>query len=226
MHINLDQRKILWMAGEITLARRRIREALHLMQTQEDKAFFESCYRFEKEEFKKFAHLYLFESPEFLEAIRSGDHDSIAEALSFLEADPYCFRSGYIKKKLCSALKQAPLERDERNKVRELVLKALCTQRPVSFKDYVSLGCRFYTPGFRVKAEKMKIIPFKYIILRKRLLVKRLEEEGAKRSKLPQHAAEKFPLHHAPSSGSTAPALPLFSYIAQAFRRILRFQFR
>ena len=226
MPITPDQRKILWMAGEITLARRRIREALQMMGTQEDKAFFESCYRFEKEEFKKFAPFYLFESPEFLEAIRSGDHDSIAGALSFLEADPYCFRSGYIKKKLCSALKQAPLERDERNKVRELVLKALCTQRPVTFKDYVSLGCRFYTPGFRVKAEKMKIIPFKYIILRKRLLVKRLEEEGAKRSRLPQLTAAKIPCHPRPPSGSTAPALPFFSHIARTFRRIIRFRFK
>ena len=226
MHINLDQKKILWMAGEITLARRRIREALYLIQTQEDKAFYESCYRFEKEEFKKFAPFYLFESPEFLNAIRSGDHDSIAGAFAFLEADPYCFRSGYIKKKLCGALKNAPLERDERNKVRVLVLKALCTQRPVSFSDYISLGCRFYTPTFRLRAEKLKIIPFKYIIKRKALLVKRLNEEGLKRSKTlsaQQHSFKPPPLKH---SGGTPSSPPFFLHVAKLFRRLLTFRLR
>ena len=129
MIIGLKKDKLLWMAGEITLARRRIREAVHLMQHDEDREFFASCYRFEKSQFKNFERFYLFESPEFIDSIRHGDHDAIAEALLFLEADPYCFRSGYMKKKLCHALKQAPLEKEERFRIRALILKAVCVQK-------------------------------------------------------------------------------------------------
>ncbi len=181
MIIGLKKDKLLWMAGEITLARRRIREAVHLMQHDEDREFFASCYRFEKSQFKNFERFYLFESPEFIDSIRHGDHDAIAEALLFLEADPYCFRSGYMKKKLCHALKQAPLEKEERFRIRALILKAVCVQRPVSFADFASLASSVYTPGFHLRAVNLKIIPFKYIFLRKKLLLQKLEKEYALR---------------------------------------------
>lgn len=177
----LKKEKILWMAGEITLARRRIREAVFLMQTDEDKDFFADCYRFEKEQFKQFHQFYSFESAAFLNAIRQGDHDAIGEALLFLEADPYCFRSGYMKKKLCHALKQAPLLREERFRIREIILNNLCRQRPVSFRDFAALACRVWTPGFHARVQKMNVIPFKYIIIRQKQLLKKLEEERLQR---------------------------------------------
>lgn len=176
MLIGLKKEKLLWMAGEITLARRRIREAVRLIQSDEDKDFFCQCYNFEKEQFKQFALFYLFESPEFLAAVRRGDQDAVGEALLFLESDPYCFRSGYIKKKLCHALKKSPLDREKRARIRNYVLHAVCIQRPVSFKDVAALGAHFYTPGFHARAEKLNIIPFKYIIARKKYLLKKLAE--------------------------------------------------
>ena len=176
MLIGLKKEKLLWMAGEITLARRRIREAVFLMQNDEDRDFFSQCYHFEKEQFKQFAPFYLFESPEFLAAVAQGDPDAVGEALLFLESDPYCFRSGYIKKKLCHALKKAPLDREKRSRIRNYVLSCVCIQRPVSFKDIAALGAHFYTPGFHTRAENLKIIPFKYIIARKKHLLKKLAE--------------------------------------------------
>lgn len=184
MFIGLKKDKILWMAGEITLARRRIREALTLMESEGDKDFFADCYRFEKSQFRNFDAFYLFESREFLDSVRQGDRDAIAEALLFLEADPYCFRSGYMKKKLCHALKQAPLNREERFQIRNLLLRNICVQRPVSFKDFAQLSCRVWTPGYHARVKKMKIIPFKYILKRKELLLQKLEEEEKKRSKI------------------------------------------
>ena len=173
MLIGVKKEKLLWMAGEITLARRRIREAVRLMQSGEDRDFFCQCYNFEKEQFKQFALFYLFESPEFLAAVGQGDPDAVGEALLFLESDPYCFRSGYIKKKLCHALKKSPLDREKRARIRNYVLHAVCIQRPVSFKDVAALGAHFYTPGFHTRAENLKIIPFKYIIARKKYLLKK-----------------------------------------------------
>ena len=176
MYIGLKKSKLLWLAGEITLSRRRIREALLLMQNDVDKDFFAACYHFEKNYFKEFSQFYLFENRLFLDSVRQGDHDAIAEAILFLETDPYCFRSGFIKKKLCRALKQAPLDREERTALRNIVLNAVNIQRPVSFSDFAALGCRLYTPGFHNRVQKLKIIPYKYIAERKRFLLRRLEE--------------------------------------------------
>lgn len=223
MLIGLKQTKLLWMAGEITLARRRIREALQLMESSNDRAFFESCYHFEKEQFKQFDRFYLFESPDFLAAVRQGDHDAIAEALLFLEADPYCFRSGYMKKKLCSALRHAPLVREERHRIRELVLKAVNIQRPVSFAGFASLGSCFYTPGFHTRARNLKILPFKYTRLRKNLLLKRLDEAKLRQEKsCPREQCAATPV---PSS-ETPPALPLLKRFfpgARVVERVLAF---
>ena len=205
MLIGLKPGKLLWMAGEITLARRRIREAKELMKSSEERAFFESCYHFEKEQFKQFASFYLFESPEFLAAVRQGDHDAIAEALLFLEADPYCFRSGYMKKKLCSALKHAPLAREERHRIRALVLKAVNVQRPVSFADFARLGSSFYTPGFHTRVRELKILPFKYTKQRKNLLLKKLDEAKEQKGNF---SFDTTTVSTPPPSSKTPPALP------------------
>lgn len=176
MRIGLKKEKLLWMAGEITLARRRIREAVFLMEHDEDREFFERCYHFEKSIFKNYDRFYLYEDKTFLDEVRSGDRDAIGEAILFLDVNPYCFRSGFIKKKLCRALMNAPLNREERWHLRQIVIEAINTQRPVSFKDFVSLGCRLYTPGFHLRIKRLKVIPFKYIINRKKYFLQRLEE--------------------------------------------------
>ena len=219
MIIGLKKSKLLWMAGEITLARRRIREALYLMEHDEDKEFFADCYRFEKSQFKNFERFYLFESPEFIDAIRQGDHDAIAEALLFLEADPYCFRSGYIKKKLCHALKRAPLEKEERFRIRALILKAVCVQRPVSFADFASLASSVYTPGFHLRAANLKVMPFKYMQLRKKLLLQKLAELYAQR-KDQENITEKtaaLPSFPSPSSSFEKPRPFLYQLAAFLF---------
>lgn len=183
MYIGLKKEKLLWMAGEIHIARRRIREALDRIEHDEDKEFFRSCYRYELECFKQYHKFYLFEHREFLTALRRGDHEAIREAMTFLEADPYCFRSGYIKKKLCSALKNAPLLPEEKAKLRQIILEILLVQRPVSFRDFVSLGCRLYTPEFHTQVADLKVPALPYLEKRKKFFLARLKEEAEKQKK-------------------------------------------
>lgn len=183
MYIGLKKEKLLWMAGEIHIARRRIREALDRIEHDEDKEFFRSCYRYELECFKQYDKFYLFEHREFLNAIREGDHESISEAMTFLEADPYCFRSGYMKKKICSALKNAPLFPEEKEKVRQLILEILLVQRPVSFGDFVSLGCRLYTPEFHAQVTDLKVPNLLFLERRKKFFLLRLKEEAEKQAR-------------------------------------------
>ena len=187
MEPELKKEKLLWLAGEIHLARRRIREAVFMIENSDDPEFFRSCYRYEVDSFKQYAPFYAYENPEFLAETAQGDRDAVRKAIGFLEADPYCFRSGYIKKKLCTALKKAPLTREERAQLRTVVLERLQTQRPVSFRDIASLGCHLYTPGFHERVRKLEMIPFKYLLARRKRFLALLEAEAKKRqsAKLP-----------------------------------------
>ena len=183
MYIGLKKEKLLWMAGEIHIARRRIREALDRIEHDEDKEFFRSCYRYELECFKQYHKFYLFEDREFLESLRQGERDAVAEAITFLEVDPYCFRSGYIKKKICSALKKASLLPEEKEKLRQIILEILLVQRPVSFRDFVSLGCRLYTPEFHAQVADLKVPALPFLERRQRFFLARLKEEAERQKK-------------------------------------------
>ena len=173
--------KLLWMAGEIHLARRRIREAVFMIKNSDDPDFFRSCYRYEIEVFKQYEPFYAYESKEFLQEIAHSDRTAIEKAIVFLDADPYCFRSGFIKKKLCSALKKASLTREDRARLRNIVMKSLLRQRPVSFADIASLGCHLYTPGFHERVKKLDLIPFTYLLRRRQRFLRLLDEEVKKR---------------------------------------------
>jgi|GEM_PF-1895352 len=181
----LKKEKLMWMAGEIHLARRRIREAIWQINNSADPEFFRKCYRFEIDNFKQFAPFYAYEDKEFLKSIVQGNHDEIQLAIDFLEADPYCFRSGYIKKKLCTALKKAPLTREERSRLRNIILQLVSTQRPVSFADIASLGCCLYTPGFHTKVKQLNLIPYKYLLQRQKRFLYLLDVEVQKRKNIP-----------------------------------------
>ena len=167
----------MWMAGEIHLARRRIREAYFMISSSSDPEFFRKCLRFEIDNFKQYAPFYAYEDKDFLNMIVQGDHDAIGLAIDFLEADPYCFRSGFIKKKLCTALKRAPLTREERGQLRHNILQLVSTQRPVSFADIASLGCHLYTPGFHKRVQQLKVIPHKYLLQRQKRFLFLLQDQ-------------------------------------------------
>ena len=58
--------------------------------------------------------------------LRTGeDADAVAQALAYLEADPYYFRSGYARAKLARSLAQASLSDRDRERARRYVLEAV-----------------------------------------------------------------------------------------------------
>lgn len=63
-------------------------------------------------------------------AIRAGERDAIDSAVRFLEADPWCFRSGYVKAELMGALANAPLRDDENRRLQGVVLNRLKRREP------------------------------------------------------------------------------------------------
>ncbi len=64
-----------------------------------------------------------------VEAVRSGDADAVEHAIVFLEADPWCYRSGYAKAWLLLALRQPPLSAAQLARLDDVVLRLVRTGR-------------------------------------------------------------------------------------------------
>ncbi len=70
-----------------------------------------------------------------LEAVRSGDPAAVENAIRFLVADPYHFRSGYIKEYLWRWLRHVELSRNKKSRLAEAGLAYL--ERPASREFWV-----------------------------------------------------------------------------------------
>ncbi|MBW3614422.1 MAG: hypothetical protein KY439_03820 [Actinobacteria bacterium] len=62
--------------------------------------------------------------------IREGDRAAIDDAVRFLEADPWCFRSGYVKEELMTALANAPLPGDVLPRLRAVIIHRVTHREP------------------------------------------------------------------------------------------------
>lgn len=115
--------------------------------------------RVAQDEWKKAAAaLHAYEHPVFelwraetLAGIRAGDRTAIEGALSFLEADPFFFRSGYLKEKVLHALKRAPLTGRDQARLQMVVLRAVEGRFKREFRFYVRLIPRLRTAQFEAE---------------------------------------------------------------------------
>lgn len=106
---------------------------------------------------------YVFESDRFLTALASGEAEARKCALTFLEYDPYYFRSGYMKAKLLVRLKHLQLTGDEAARMRGIVCKAILDRRPkCEFRYYARMLKNVGTPEFRrqIRALTVSNIPY------------------------------------------------------------------
>ena len=62
--------------------------------------------------------------------IRSGDRAAIDDAVRFLEADPWCFRSGYVKAELMGALANCRLPGNAKDRLRRVVMHRVMNPEP------------------------------------------------------------------------------------------------
>ena len=194
MRIGLSVDEIQWLAGEIQSARHEIRKiAVQMHSDMANDEELQNDYWLAQSRFSHFRKFYEFENPSFLEALRCGENDAIEDAIVFLSADPYCFRSGYIKKKLCHLLTQCVLTPRQRLLLREIVINSVTAHRPVSFREFVELGCALYTSGFYARVRNLKIIPFSYAIKRKRILLAAMERAGVAWKKKQEMLAAETP---------------------------------
>ena len=111
---------------------------------------FSGIYRDEK--------FYIFENDRFLASLSAGEPDAKECAMTFLELDPYYFRSGYMKGKLLIRLKHLELGTSEKERLRKIVVDAIASPMPkCEFKYYARLLKNIGTPDFRRRIEALPI---------------------------------------------------------------------
>jgi hypothetical protein len=96
----------------------------------------------------------MLEHPAVLVKIRAGEQPWLEAAFRFLEADPWFFRSGYIKGKLARAFKKVPFNARELNRVRYVLLARVLGHDRSEFKEYCRLAAKVANSGLRSELER------------------------------------------------------------------------
>jgi hypothetical protein len=93
-------------------------------------------------------HAWPSPDPQYLDRLNEGHHPDIERAIAFLEADPWFFRSGYLKQALLTRLKRVPLSRDQAQRLRAVLLNLIDTRDRHEFRYYCHLARALWTPEF------------------------------------------------------------------------------
>jgi hypothetical protein len=94
--------------------------------------------------------------PDFWDAydrLKSGDESGIDAAVEFLEADPMCFRSGYIKADLLRFLKRMPLQEPQIRRLQKAVVRVVASRGGRELRHYVGLARQCFGPEFQQRLQ-------------------------------------------------------------------------
>lgn len=86
-----------------------------------------------------------------LERLRAGDPIAVEPAITFLEADPWCFRSGYAKETILRFLPRATLMEGQVARLRVVVLHAVDVGDRREFRGYSRLARHVVDDAFRTE---------------------------------------------------------------------------
>lgn len=91
--------------------------------------------------------------------LREGNSAALESAIEFLEADPWFFRSGYMKAKLVRLLKRLPLKPDQVERLRAVVVSVVDGRDRREFRDYCRLARCVDGPELRQPLEHRLVHP-------------------------------------------------------------------
>lgn len=84
-----------------------------------------------------------------LAQLRQGDPSPIPWVIAFLEADPWFFRSGYLKGNFLRLFRRYPLDAPKQQRLRSAILNTLDKGGRLEFGEARRLARRLDTPDFR-----------------------------------------------------------------------------
>jgi hypothetical protein len=82
---------------------------------------------------------------EAVDGLKAGDPRAVEPAIVFLEADPWCFRSGYLKERLARYLPRNVLTIQQRERLEVVLVNAVDAGDRREFKQYCKLARRVAT---------------------------------------------------------------------------------
>jgi hypothetical protein len=88
--------------------------------------------------------------------IRDGDRAAVDEAVRFLEADPWCFRSGYLKADLMTALANVALTEHVRRRLRGAVIHRLRHREPRLIRPAGQLAANVWDEGLEREVARLQ----------------------------------------------------------------------
>jgi hypothetical protein len=88
------------------------------------------------------------ESPDGRRRLREGDPALVEHAISFLELDPYVFRSGYAKAAIIRCIKRLAFTHPQIQRLQGVVLRALDKCDRPEFRAYCRLAAAVDSPAF------------------------------------------------------------------------------
>ena len=91
--------------------------------------------------------------------LKKPDGDIIEAAIAFLEADPYFFRSGYVKADLARAVSKFPLAPGQQARLRQVIVDRIKGPTRREFRRYCNLAPHVSTSAFEQEVAELANAP-------------------------------------------------------------------
>jgi hypothetical protein len=116
---------------------------------------------------------------EAVEQLRAGNPTGVEPALAFLMADPWFFRTGYLKQDLLRWLRRHPLSASQANRLRGVIVNAIRSRDRREFREYIHAACWLDSPSFRREISELIQSPDTGVRRRAGWVLHALEHHGA-----------------------------------------------
>lgn len=110
-----------------------------------------------------------------LTLLKTGDQEAVEMAIRFLEADPWFFRSGYIKEELLRRLCHADLANAQKDRLRVVIFARIDNGAGREFRKYAQLARTLYTLDFYETVHQRSESSDRQVASRARLVLQSLE---------------------------------------------------
>jgi hypothetical protein len=91
---------------------------------------------------------------DFRRRLRAGEREAVEDAILYLEVDPWCFRSGYLKQRLTDDLKRVSLTEHDRERLRCVMLGVARGRNRREFRHYCRLAVAVENEAFLEQLER------------------------------------------------------------------------